>query len=90
MFSSYLLELCNIGLTEHIIPKQWSQSAIKPIPKKANAALNQHRGINLNSIAAKLYNKMLLNRIQPHVEPILSLTQAASSNILVLRRIIEG
>ena len=96
-FSSYLLELCNIGLTEHIKPKQWSQSAIKPIPKKANANLKQHRGISLNSIAAKLYNKMLLNRIQPHVDPILSWTQAGFrksrstlSNILALRRIIEG
>ena len=97
MFSSYLLELCNIGLTQHIKPKQWSQSAIKPIPKKANASLNQHRGISLNTIAAKLYNKMLLNRIQPHIDPILSWTQcgfrksrSTLSNILALRRIIEG
>ena len=97
VFSEYLLELCNIGLTQHIKPKQWSQNAIKPIPKKTNAALNQHRGISLNSIAAKLYNKMLLKRIQPHVDPILSWTQAGFrksrstlSNILALRRIIEG
>ena len=97
LFSNYLLELCNLGLTQHLKPKQWSQSAIKPIPKKSNASLNQHRGISLNSIAAKLYNKMLLNRIQPHVDPILSWTQAGFrksrstlSNILALRRIIEG
>ena len=96
-FLPYLLELCNIGLSEHIKPKQWSQSAIKPIPKKANASLSQHRGISLNSIAAKLYNKMLLNRIQPHIDPLLSWTQAGFrksrstlSNILALRRIIEG
>ena len=96
-FSDYLLELCNIGLSNHIKPAQWSQSAIKPIPKKANAILSQHRGISLNVIAAKLYNKMLLNRIQPHIDPILSWTQAGFrksrstlSNILALRRIIEG
>lgn len=96
-FSSYLLHLCNIGITEHIKPMQWSQSAIKPIPKNANANLKQHRGISLNTIAAKLYNKMLLNRIQPHIDPILSWTQAGFrksrstlSNILALRRIIEG
>ena len=97
MFSSYLLDLCNIGLTKHIKPIQWSQSAIKPIPKKANAVLNQHRGISLNTIAAKLYNKMILNRIQPHIDPILNWTQcgfrksrSTLSNILALRRIIEG
>ena len=96
-FSTYLLDLCNSGLTQHTKPRQWSQSAIKPIPKKCNATLNQHRGISLNTIASKLYNKMLLNRIQPHVDPLLSWTQAGFrksrstlSNILALRRIIEG
>ena len=96
-FSSYLLELCNIGLSDHIKPEQWSKSAIKPIPKNSNATLSQHRGISLNTIASKLFNKMLLNRIQPHVDPILSWTQAGFrksrstlSNILALRRIIEG
>ena len=96
-FSSYLLDLCNIGLTQHIKPEQWSKSAIKPIPKKTNPSLTDHRGISLNTIAAKLYNKMLLNRIQPYVDPILSWTQAGFrksrstlSNILALRRIIEG
>ena len=97
-FSSYLLELCNIGLTEHIKPEQWSKSAIKPIPKKLSASLvSDHRGISLNTIASKLYNKMLLNRIQPHVDPLLSWTQcgfrksrSTLSNILALRRIIEG
>ena len=51
----------------------------------------------MNSIAAKVYNKMLLHRIQPHIDPILSWTQAGFrksrstlSNILALRRIIEG
>ena len=71
-FLPYLLELCNTGLLDHIKPEQWSKSAIKPIPKKANATLTQHRGISLNTIAAKLYNKMLLNRIQSHIDPILS------------------
>ena len=80
-FLPYLLELCNVGLSDHVKPKQWSQSAIKPIPKKANASLPQHRGISLNSIAAKLYNKMLLNRIQPHIDPLLSWTQAGFRKI---------
>ena len=48
-------------------------------------------------IRSKLYNKMLRNRIQPHIDPLLSWTQAGFrknrstlSNILALRRIIEG
>ena len=98
LFSDYLLEVCNIALSDHIKPKQWSQSAIKPIPKKSNVSLlKDHRGISLNTIAAKLYNKMLLNRIQPHIDPILSWSQcgfrksrSTLSNILALRRIIEG
>ena len=97
-FITYLLELCNIGLSKHTKPDQWSKSAIKPIPKKATASLvSDHRGISLNTIASKLYNKMLLNRIQPHVDPLLSWTQcgfrksrSTLSNILALRRIIEG
>ena len=79
-------------------PDQWSKSAIKPIPKKLSASLiSDHRGISLNTIASKLYNKMLLNRIQTHVDPLLSWTQcgfrksrSTLSNILALRRIIEG
>ena len=96
-FFEDLLNLCNKGLTEHIKPSQWSKSAIKPIPKKGSTIVTNHRGISLNCIAAKLYNKMLLNRIQPHVDPILSWTQcgfrksrSTLSNIRALRRIIEG
>ena len=38
-FLPYQLQLCNIGLSDHINTGQWSKSAIKPIPKKANASL---------------------------------------------------
>jgi hypothetical protein len=93
-FSPYLLDLCNKGLVDHIKPSQWSQSAIIPFPKKV---LGDYRGISLNSIAAKLYNKMILNRIQPFIDPLLVSTQngfrksrSTLYNILTLRRIIEG
>ena len=49
------------------------------------------------SIAAKVYNKILLNRIRPHVDPLLKKNQAgfrpgrsSAQQIHILRRIMEG
>ena len=49
------------------------------------------------SIAAKVYNKILLNRIRPHVDPLLRKNQAgfrpgrsSAQQIHILRRIMEG
>ena len=74
------------------------ESMINPIFKKGTKGHPpDYRGICLNSVAAKLYNRMLLARIQPHVDEVLSWTQcgfrksrSTLSNILALRRIIEG
>ena len=53
--------------------------------------------MTLNAVAEKLYNKMILNRIRPTVDPLLSWTQndfrkarSTRFSILTLRRIIEG
>ena len=58
-------------------------------------ALN-YRGISLMPIAAKIYNKLLLNRLVPAVDPLLRNNQngfrrgrSTISQILSLRRIIE-
>ena len=40
-FTSYLLELCNIGLLQHRKPEQWSKSAIKPTPKRLQLLSSQ-------------------------------------------------
>ena len=55
-----------------------------------------YRGISLLPIAAKIYNKLLLNRIRSEVEPILRKNQngfrpgrSTLGQILTLRRIIE-
>ena len=71
---------------------------IIPIPKKGDLSLpSNYRGITLSSIAAKVYNRMLLNRIRPFVDPLLRWNQngfrqqrSTISQILALRRIIEG
>ena len=56
-----------------------------------------YRGISLIPRAAKIYNKLLLNRIKPVMEKILRINQnrfrqnrGTEAQILTLRRIIEG
>ena len=98
LFKNQLLHLCNETYQNKLKPSDWSKSNIIPIHKKGNRGdPANYRGISLNSIAAKLYNRMLLYRIQPYTEKILSWTQAGFrksrstlSNILAIRRIIEG
>ena len=55
-----------------------------------------YRGITLTSIAAKVYDALLLNRIVPEIEKILTKNQngfrgnkSTTSQILKFRRIIE-
>ena len=55
-------------------PDQWSKGEIIPIPKSGNLSeYNNYRGITLTAIAAKIFNRMVLNRIQPvldsHLRP---------------------
>ena len=96
-FHQLLLNLCNHTLSTSIAPKLWHQSQIIPLPKKGDLSLvTNYRGISLMSIAAKLYNKMILNRLVPFVEPLLRKNQngfrrgrSTLSQILCLRRLIE-
>ena len=56
-----------------------------------------YRGITLSGIATKIYNSMLLNRIQPEVDKVLRKNQTGFrknrptvGQILTVRRLIEG
>ena len=97
IFHELLLKLCNHTFEHHIPPKIWCKSLIIPIPKKGDLTIpNNYRGISLSPIAAKIYNKLLLNRILPAIDPILRKNQngfrpgrSTISQVLVLRRIIE-
>ena len=68
-----------------------------PIMKKENLCYPQnYRGISLTPIAAKVYNKMLLGRLCPHLDAILTKNQngflegrSTISQILMLHRIVE-
>ena len=67
------------------------------VPKKGDLTLvTNYRGISLLPIAAKIYNRLLLNRLLPKIEPLLRKNQngfragrSTLSQILTLRRIIE-
>ena len=79
-------------------PAQWSKCDIDPIPKSGNLEkVGNYRGISLSAVIAKIINKMLLNRIQPYIDPLLRPNQngfksgrSTMAHILALRRLIEG
>ena len=53
-----------------------------PFPKKRNLGLaKNYRGITLTSIAAKIYNALLRNRIEPKIATYLEKTKMASEEI---------
>ena len=74
------------------------KGCILPFPKKGELGLaNNYRGITLTSIAAKIYNALLRNRIEPKIDNILRKNQngfrrnrSTTSQILTIRRILEG
>ena len=71
---------------------------ILPFPKKGDLGLaKNYRGITLTSIAAKIYNAQLWNRIEPKIDNILRKNQngfrrnrSMTSQILTIRRILES
>ena len=79
-------------------PDQWTTNIIVPLPKKGDlSCMNNYRGITLMSIAAKVYNKILLARIREHVDPILRSNQAGfrpsrscAQQVHILRRVMEA
>ena len=74
------------------------KGCILPFPKKGDLGLAKiYRGITLTSIAAKIYNAPLRNRIEPKIDNILRKNQngfrrnrSTTSQILAIRRILEG
>ena len=97
IMDSELLGFCNRTLNGDK-PSIWSSSSIIPIPKKGDLSdTTNYRGISLTSIASKIYNKLILNRLQPYVDPLLRPNQngfrkgrGTISQILTIRRLIEG
>ena len=88
---------CNAVYNQNPIDR-WMKGCILPFPKKGDIGLaKNYRGITLTSIAAKIYNALLRNRIQPKIDNILRKNQngfrrnrSTTSQILTIRRILEG
>ena len=96
-FDDILLRHCNAVYNQNTIDTG-TKGRIFPFPKKSNLGLaRNYRGITLTSIAAKIYNALLCNCIEPKIENILWKNQngfrrkrSTTSQILTIRRILEG
>ena len=72
-----LTQICNKILRDKSWPKEWTQSVIIPLPKKGNLKeCKNYRTISLISHPSKVMRRIILNRLQPKVEEILSEEQA--------------
>jgi exonuclease III len=92
-----LLHFCNDALMHGNVPSEWSTAAIVPFPKKGDLTKPaNYRGISLTPVAAKIYNKLLMNRIYPFIDPLLRHNQngfrrgrSTLPQILSIRRLLE-
>jgi hypothetical protein len=92
-----ILRVMNVVLNSGEVPREWLQSQIVAIPKKPGTTkIEEHRGISLMSCTAKLFNKILLHRIQSVLDKYLRKEQngfrphrGTITQILALRRLIE-
>ena len=95
-FDDILLRHCNAVYNQNPIDK-WMKGCILPFPKKGDLGLvKNYRGITLTSIAAKIYNALLRNRIEPKIDNFrknqngFRRNRFTTSQILTIRRILEG
>ena len=96
-FDDILLWNCNAVYNQNPIGR-WMKGCILPFPKKGDLGLaKNYRGITLTSIAAKIYNALLRNHIEPKIDNILRKNQngfrknrSMTSQILTIHKILEG
>ncbi len=70
-FDDILLRHCNAVYNQNRI-ERWMKGCILLFPKKGDLGLaKNYRGITVKSIAAKIYNALLHNCIEPKIENIL-------------------
>ena len=69
-FDDIQFRYCNAVYNQNIIDR-WTKGCILPFSKKSDLRrAKNYRGVPLTSIAAKIYNALLLNRIEPGIEKI--------------------
>ena len=94
-FDNILLWHCHAVYNQNT--DRWTKGCILPFLKKGDFGLaKNYRGTNLTSIAAKIYNALLCNCIEPKIENILRKNQNGfhrnrpTSQILTICQILEG
>ena len=96
-FDDILLRHCNTVYNQNPLDR-WMKGCILPFPKKGDLGLTKnYQGITVTSIAAKIYNALLRNRIVPEIDNILRKNQNGfrrnrhtTLQILTIRRILKG
>ena len=96
-FNDILLQHCNAAYNKNPIDR-WTKGCILHFPKKGDfGSAKNYRGITFTSIAAKIYNALLCNRIELKIENILRKNQNGfqrngfmTSQILTIHWILEG
>ena len=64
-FDDICLNFCDKVLMQCDKPPQWSFMNIIPVPKSVDLSVtDNYRGISLTCIMAKLFNRLILNRIR--------------------------
>ena len=75
-FDNIIITFANKLLVDNAKPEQWSEIDLLPLPKSGDLGITEnYRGIGLSSVVAKLINKMILNRLQPKIDPLLRRNQ---------------
>ena len=93
-----LLGFVNEAYESGHIPEQWKTLIIVTVPKSGDLTKpDNYRGISLISVVMKLYNRMLLNRLRPVLDPLLRNSQngfrqgrTTVGHLLAIRRLLEG
>ena len=96
-FDSILLQYCNELYNQNTIDK-WANDCILPFRNKGDLGIaKNYRSITLTSVAAKIYNSLLLTYIEPEIERILRKNQnffcrnrSTTSQILTICQILES
>ena len=93
-----MLGFVNQAYEEGNIPEKWKTLVIVTVPKKGDLTIpDNYRGISLISLVMKLYNRLIMNRLRPAVDPLLRNSQngfrpkrTTVGQIVALRRLLEG
>ena len=97
-FHPLLLSIINQAYVTKTVPQEWLISLLIPVFKKGDSTdPNNYRGIALMCVCAKLYNRMLLERIRSVLDKHLRSNQngfrqlrSTAQHVLAVRRIFES